>query len=76
MGIMGISGRDFRGFVKGYVGAEVGKMEEKSRVAAEQKKFQDELYANEASYIRKQNNEPFEFGKDVIFYDHAENKYY
>ena len=28
------------------------------------------------SYIRKQNNEPFEFGKDVIFYDHGQNKYY
>ena len=51
MGIMGISGRDFRGFVKGYVGAEVGKMEEKSRVAAEQKKFADELKANELSEV-------------------------
>ena len=28
------------------------------------------------SYMRKQNNEPFKFGKDVIFYDHEENKYY
>ena len=28
------------------------------------------------SYMRKQNNEPFEFGKDVVFFDHAENKYY
>ena len=55
MGIMGISGRDFRGFVKGYVGAEVGKMEEKSRVAAEQKKFADELKANETSDIFRDN---------------------
>ena len=55
MGIMGISSRDFRGFVKGYVGAEVGKMEEKSRVAAEQKKFQDELKANETSDIYRDN---------------------
>ena len=55
MGIMGISGRDFRGFVKGYVGAEVGKMEEKSRVAAEQKKFKDELKANELSEINIYN---------------------
>ena len=57
VGIMGIKfrARDLRGFVKGYVGAEVGKMEEKSRVEAEQKKFTDELKANETSDIHKYN---------------------
>ena len=58
VGIMGIKfrARDLRGFVKGYVGAEVGKMEEKSRVEAEKKKFDDELKANELSDIRIDNN--------------------
>ena len=57
MGLMDfISGRDVRGFLKGYVGAEVGKMQEKSRVAAEKLKFDDELKANELSDIKIDNN--------------------
>ena len=56
MGLMDfISGRDVRGFLKGYVGAEVGKMQEKSRVAAEKLKFDDELKANETSDIFRDN---------------------
>jgi len=57
MGLMDMfSIRDIRSFGKGFLGARVEAMQESARVAAEQKKFQDELYANEASYIRKQNN--------------------
>ena len=56
MGLMDMfSIRDIRSIGKGYLGAEVAKMQESARVEAEQKKFQDELKANETSDIFRDN---------------------
>ena len=56
MGLMDMfSIRDIRSFGKGFLGARVEAMQESARVAAEQKKFQDELKANETSDIFRDN---------------------
>jgi len=56
MGLMDMfSIRDIRSFGKGFLGARVEAMQESARVAAEQKKFTDELKANETSDIHKYN---------------------
>ena len=49
--------RAFRGVATGYLGARVDQMSALAKAKADEKKFNDELKANEASKIRIRNNE-------------------
>ena len=49
--------RALRGVATGYLGARVDQMNALAKAKAEEKKFNDQLKANEASTIRLQDNE-------------------
>ena len=65
-----LSGRDVRSFTKGYIGAEVGKMEAK----AAKTKFEDELKATELSEINVSNEKAKNAAKILSDKEEADEK--